>query len=54
MKRYESIDSMSSKIVWTTGKNIVVLKNVQDNIFFKKSINTTTYWIGPGQSGLTF
>ena len=36
---------MGPKIVWTAGKNIVLLKKIQDDIFFLKSIKTTTYWI---------
>jgi hypothetical protein len=47
---------MGPKIVWTTVKNIVLLKKAQDDILFfkKKSIETTTYWIDSSQSGLTF
>jgi hypothetical protein len=54
MNRYNPIDSMSPKIVWMTSKNIVLLKKAQDDIFFKKSIETTTYWIDSSQSRLTF
>ena len=28
-----------------TGKNIIWLKTIQDDIFFKKTIDTTIYWI---------
>jgi hypothetical protein len=34
---------MNPKIVWMTGKNIILLKKVQDDIFFLKNIETTTY-----------
>jgi len=54
MNRYNAIDSMSPKIVWMTSKNIVLLKKAQDDIFFKKSIETTTYWIDSSQSRWTF
>jgi len=55
LNQYDLIDSMSPKITCMTGKNIVGLKKVQDNIFFfKKNIETIIYWIDLGQLGLTF
>jgi len=52
---YDLIDLISPKTICRTiGKNIAWLKKFKTMYFFKKYIETTTYWIDLGQFGLTF